>query len=89
MSSEEPHEAVQQVASMSSRRWRPRFSLRSLLLIMLLIATGFGLWRRWEPWVLVITKGAYFRPIRAVAFYPDSKFFIAGCHIRPGPFCTE
>ena len=28
-----------------------RFSLRSLLLLVLLIASGFGLWWRWEPWV--------------------------------------
>ncbi len=34
-----------------SRRWRPRFSLRALLLFVLLCASGLGLWWRWEPWV--------------------------------------
>jgi WD40 repeat protein len=38
------------------RRWfRPRFSLRTLLLLTLLIGGGTSLWLRWEPWPLVRT----------------------------------
>jgi len=32
---------------------RVRFSLRSLVLLVLLMAAGLGLWWRWEPWILV------------------------------------
>ena len=35
------------------RRWlpRPRFSLQTLLLGVLLVSSGYGLWFRWAPWV--------------------------------------
>lgn len=38
----------------AQRRWLPRvrFSLRTLVLGALLAASGFGLWWRWEPWIL-------------------------------------
>jgi hypothetical protein len=35
----------------SSRRFL-RFSLRTLVVFVLLVGSGFGLWWRWEPWVL-------------------------------------
>ena len=28
----------------------PRFSLRSLILFVVLVTSGYGLWYRWEPW---------------------------------------
>ncbi len=31
---------------------RPRFSLRTLVLFVCLVASGLGLWYRWEPWVV-------------------------------------
>ena len=34
-------------------RWGPRFSLLSLVILVLLIASGSGLWWRWEPWQYV------------------------------------
>ena len=39
------------------QRWlpRPRFSLRTLVIAVLLIASGGGLWWRWEPWVVTWT----------------------------------
>ena len=32
-------------------RWRPRFSLRTLVVFMLLVTSGVGLWWHWEAWV--------------------------------------
>jgi len=37
------------------RRLLPRFSLRTLALAVLLAGSGFGLWWRWEPWVVTRT----------------------------------
>ena len=31
-------------------RWRPRFSLRTLVVFLLLVTSGFGLWWHWEAW---------------------------------------
>ena len=36
----------------AKRRWRPRFSLRTLLLCTLLVGSGTTLWWHWEPWRL-------------------------------------
>ena len=58
------------------KRWRPRFSLRSLLILVCLAGSGFGLWYRWEPWVLVRINSKYWRPVRAVCFSPESKTFV-------------
>jgi len=33
-------------------RWRPRFSLRTLVVFMLLVTSGVGLWWRSDPWRL-------------------------------------
>ena len=38
------------------QRWRPRFSLRTLLILVLLFASVGGLWWRWEPWGLVYSR---------------------------------
>jgi len=32
------------------RRLLPRFSLRTLVVFLLLVTSGMGLWWRWEPW---------------------------------------
>ena len=32
--------------------WRPRFSLRTLAIFLLLVTSGMGLWWRWEAWYL-------------------------------------
>ena len=34
-----------------TRSW-PRFSLRSLVLFVALCGPGYGLWHKWEPWVV-------------------------------------
>ena len=31
-------------------RWRPRFSLRTLVVFLLLVTSGVGLWWHWEAW---------------------------------------
>jgi len=31
--------------------WRPRYSLRTLVVFLLLVTSGMGLWWHWEPWV--------------------------------------
>ena len=33
-----------------SRKWRPRFSLLALLLVVVFLGACGGLWWRWEPW---------------------------------------
>lgn len=42
---------VSESAAARRRRLLPRFSLRTLLVAVLTIGSGFGLWYRWEPWV--------------------------------------
>jgi len=32
--------------------WRPRFSLRTLVVFLLLVTSGVGLWMHWEPWAI-------------------------------------
>jgi WD40 repeat protein len=53
---------------------RLRFSLRTLVIFVLLCGSGFGLWYRWEPWVVraVIENGT-----EHAAFAPDGRI-IAG-----------
>ncbi|HEY3322503.1 MAG TPA: hypothetical protein VGP72_18725 [Planctomycetota bacterium] len=53
------------------RRWL-RFSLRTLVIGVLLIGSGMGLWWRWEPWVIhcaVETGGCEFP-----SFSPDGNY---------------
>src|SRR5436853_405094 len=60
-------------------RWLPRFrfSLRTLLLAVLLIGSGTTLWWNWEPWVLerrIASRHAQ------VSFSPDGKFLLGTGH---------
>lgn len=69
------------------RRWwnrgLPRFSLSTLLILVLLAASGFGLWWRWEPWTVeqipTDAKEIYVK----VAFSPDGKQ-ISEIRLNPG-----
>ena len=36
----------------------PRFSLRSLVLAVLVAGSGYGLWAEWEPWVRTNSQNA-------------------------------
>src|SRR4051812_8129134 len=54
-------------------RFLPRFSLRTLLLLTLLVGSGVTVWSKREPWVLettLETSVPYFEEIR---FAPDSR----------------
>src|SRR5262245_35343511 len=53
--------------------WRPRFSLRSLLLCALLAGSGMLLWRNWSPWI-VVRNFADAAGIDRAGFSPDGRF---------------
>ena len=42
-----------------SKLRRFRFSLRSLILLVALAGSGYGLWARWEPWVRMNSQDFY------------------------------
>lgn len=56
-----------------SRR-RLRFSLRSLVLLTLLIASAGSLWGRWEPWIVERSLSANGRYTDRVLFLPGNLF---------------
>lgn len=58
------------------RRFLPRFSLRTLLLFVLLFASGYGLRYRWEPWVLERTFDGAAEWIQAVDCSPDNRHLV-------------
>jgi len=59
---------------MRLRRIIPRFSLRTLVLFLLLVTSGMGLWWNWEPWETraVITSGTDYPCIPYV--YYDARY---------------
>ena len=58
------------------RLWRPRFSLRTLLILVLLAASSYGLRYRWEPWVLERTIDGVAEWIQAVDCSPDKRHLV-------------
>ena len=55
------------------RRWRPRFSLRTLLLCALFFGSGMLLWTNRAPWAVKYTiRGE--REIVSADFSPDDKY---------------
>ena len=53
--------------------WRPRFSLRTLAVFLLLVTSGVGLWWRWEPWYCgPVLKGHEYY-VRSATFSPDGE----------------
>ena len=55
------------------RRRLPRFSLRSLILLIVLISSGTGLWYRWEPWRPGLVLEGHSASVNFAAFSPDGK----------------
>jgi hypothetical protein len=67
---------------MMGRRWK--FSLRTLLLFVLLIGAGGALYLRWEPWqpVLTLRPGGTF--MKEARFSPDGRLIVT--HSGQGDF---
>jgi len=60
-------------ARRGKRRWF-RFSLQTLIIFVLLVGSGMGLWWKWEPWALahqVETGGT-----ECAAFSPDGRLMV-------------
>jgi WD40 repeat protein len=62
------------------RRWywrfRPRFSLRTLLLAVLLIGSAATLHHRWEPWYTVRVLGGHEGAVKRVEFSRDGEHIL-------------
>ena len=52
---------------------RPRFSLRSLILFVMLAGSGYGLWVRWEPWRRGPVLEGHSSTVYTAAYSPDAK----------------
>ena len=55
------------------RRFRLRYSLRSLLLFVLLVNSACLLWMRWEPWQVEHVLRGHKVPVLSAAFSPDGR----------------
>jgi len=55
------------------RRLIPRYSLRTLVVFLLLVTSGMGLWWRWEPWVQGCYLGYRGPSPHSIQFSGDSK----------------
>ena len=56
------------------RRRLPRFSLRSLILLVALAGSGYGLWARWEPWVRGPVLKGHPGAVYTAKFSPDGRY---------------
>ena len=62
------------------RRFRLRYSLRSLLLFVLLVNSACLLWMHWEPWTLETTLKGHTAQVNSATFSPDGKQVVTGSH---------
>jgi len=53
--------------------FRPRFSLLALVLGTVLLSSCFGLWWRWEPWVVLHRMAAHDWYVADINFSPDGR----------------
>ena len=60
-------------APQQPKRRLPRFSLRSLILFVLLAGSGYGLWKHWEPWRRGPVLAGHSDWVRSAAYSPDGK----------------
>ena len=51
--------------------FRPRFSLRTLCVFLLLVTSGVGLWWHWEPWYCVRSVNEHTGPVYRAQFSRD------------------
>jgi WD40 repeat protein len=56
---------------------RIRFSLRTLLILVLLVGSAMGLWWKWTPWVLERSLEKHVQRTWAVAFAPNGRLIAA------------
>ena len=54
-------------------RFRLRYSLRSLMLFMLLLSAALALWRDWAPWRTEHVLKGHSKAVRSAAFSPDGR----------------
>lgn len=67
-------------ATKPGRRWLPRFSLRTLLVLVLLAVSGFGLWWKWEPWVLTEETAVPAEGVQTADVSPDGHTVALGSY---------
>src|SRR5471030_1013831 len=62
------------------KRWLPRlrFSLRTLVIGVLLIGSAGGLWWRLEPWILAKTLVGHNSEVISAGFSSDSNCIVTG-----------
>ena len=60
---------------------RFRFSLRTLLLAVLLIGSAVMLWQRWKPWLPVRTLGGHESEVFSAVFSPDGRKLLTLTHL--------
>ena len=58
------------------RRFRLRYSLRSLLLFMLLFSAALALWRDWNPWRVEHVLQGHTDQVSGAAFSPDGRHIV-------------
>ena len=61
-------------------RWRPRFSLLSLVLFVLLTGSAYGLWWRWKPWVLEHVLAGHSDAVVCASFSPDGRRIVTASY---------
>lgn len=67
------------------KRWlpRPRFSLRTLVIAVLLVGSAGGLWWHWEPWVRTLIVSDQ-EKVASVALSPDGNLLAVGTGPKKG-----
>ena len=64
------------------RRFCLRYSLRSLLLFMLLFSAALALWRDWTPWRVEHILRGHKRGVSSAAFSPDARRIVTASFDR-------
>ncbi len=59
-------------------RWRFRYSLRSLMLVPVIVTGAMSVAHRWEPWVVERVLMGHKAPVISGAYSPDGQFIASG-----------